>query len=159
VTHAIDEMSPLYGISLEDMAAENGEIIAVLDGIDEISSQNYQSRWSYVPEEILSHREFLPCVRRDVGCFVVDFDRISDTVEVEEKTIVESAKVMEELAASEDFQIIHAPARYVSGPIADCEAQRSYHRCKTETDVASGSKMLPILRGVNENDSQSITEN
>jgi len=31
-------------MSLEDMAKENGEIIAVLDGIDEISSQNYQSR-------------------------------------------------------------------------------------------------------------------
>jgi len=44
VTHAIVEMSPLYGLSLEDMAAANGEIIAVLDGIDEISSQNYQSR-------------------------------------------------------------------------------------------------------------------
>jgi len=44
VTHAIDDQSPLYGLSLEDMAAENGEIIAVLDGIDEISSQNYQSR-------------------------------------------------------------------------------------------------------------------
>jgi len=137
VTHAIDEMSPLYGLSLEDMAAENGEIIAVLDGIDEISSQNYQSRWSYIPQEILSHREFVPCVRRDVGCFVVDFDRISDTVEVEENTIVESAKEMEELAASEDFQIIPAPKRYVSGPIANNKAKRNYKRCKTETDVAS----------------------
>jgi len=150
VTHAIDEMSPLYRLSLEDIAFENGEIIAVLDGIDEISSQNYQSRWSYVSSEILSHREFLPCVRREVGCFVVDFDRISYTVEVKEKTIVESAEVMKELAASEDFQIIHSPQRYVSGPVAKCEAEQRYRRCKTETDVANELKVLSNMSGFNE---------
>jgi len=48
VTHAIDEHSPLHNMSLENMAEENGEIIAKIDGIDEISSQNYQSRWSYI---------------------------------------------------------------------------------------------------------------
>jgi len=150
VTHAIDEMSPLYGLSLADMASENGEIIAVLDGIDEISSQSYQSRWSYIPSEILSHREFLPCVKREVGCFVVDFGRISDTQGVEKETIVESAEVMEELAASEDFQIICAPKRYASCPVAKCEAERNYRRCKTETDIASGMKVSSNMSGFNE---------
>jgi len=87
VTHAIDELSPLYEKSIEDIAKENGEIIAILDGVDEISSQNYQSRWSYISTEILSHREFLPCVKRDVDCFVVDFRRISQTVLEEESRI------------------------------------------------------------------------
>lgn len=113
VTHAIDETSPLHAKSLEDMAEENGEIIVVIDGIDEISSQNYQSRWSYIPREILAHREFLPCVRRESGCFVVDFSQISLTVAVEEKQIIKSA----EATSSEDFAFFRAPTKYLSGPI------------------------------------------
>jgi len=63
------------------MEAENGEIIAVVDGIDEISSLNYQLRWSFKANEILEGQEFVPCVRRDPGTghFVVDFDRLSET--------------------------------------------------------------------------------
>lgn len=36
VTHAIDEQSPLFNMSLEEMVEENGEIIAEIDGIDEM---------------------------------------------------------------------------------------------------------------------------
>jgi len=140
VTHAIDKVSPLYEKTLDDMKKENGEIIAVLDGIDEISSQNYQSRWSYITSEILCHREFLPCVKRDIGCFVVDFSRISDTVPVEEKQVVESAKVLDELiASSEDYPIVRAPKKYSSGPIEASSSQvspkrRTFRRIKTEPD-------------------------
>jgi len=63
------------------MEAQNGEMIAILDGIDEISSLNYQVRWSFKANEILEGREFVPCVRRDpgTGYFIVDFDRLSKT--------------------------------------------------------------------------------
>jgi len=44
VMHPIDETSPLYQLTREQIELENGEIIAILDGIDEISSLNYQSR-------------------------------------------------------------------------------------------------------------------
>jgi len=114
VTHAINEFSPLYALTLEDMANENGEIIAVLDGIDEISSQNYQSRWSYRYNEILPHREFIPCVKRDIGCFVVDFDRISHVRAAVEKQIVDAAEEMDEIAASEEVQLIRDPRRVQS---------------------------------------------
>lgn len=136
MTHAIDEMSPLHGLSLEDMDEENGEIIAVLDGIDEISSQSYQSRWSYKSKEILPHREFLPCVKRDVGCFVVDFNRISYTTEVEELTVVDTQEEMDELTAAEDFQSIRAPKRYGSGPIVKRVKKTSIRRLKTDGDIA-----------------------
>jgi len=113
VTHAIDKQSPLYNMSLEEMAEENGEIIAVIDGIDEISSQNYQSRWSYLSSEILSHRDFQPCVKRD-GSLVVDFSMISRTIAVEEKQIVKSAEVMDKLiASSENFPLIRVPKKYL----------------------------------------------
>jgi len=81
VTHAIDKNSPLLGLTLEQMEAENGEIIGILDGIDEISSLNYQTRWSFKANEILEGRQFVPCVKRDraTGYFLVDFDRLSKT--------------------------------------------------------------------------------
>jgi len=118
------------------MACENGEIIAVLDGIDEISSQNYQSRWSYLWHEILPHHEFLPCVKRDVGCFVVDFDRISHVKEVVENQIVEEAEEMDEIAASEDLQLIKDPERYLSSPLSERRPRSSsVRRHKTDTEV------------------------
>lgn len=122
------------------MANENGEVIAVLDGIDEISSQNYQSRWSYVYNEILPHREFLPCVKRDVGCFVVDFDRISHVRAVEENQIVDSVEVMDQLAASDDFKLIRAPKRYLSGPVSESHPKTEYRRLKTDTGLIFGWK-------------------
>jgi len=140
VTHAIDDKSPLNGKSLEDMAEEHGEIIAVIDGIDEISSQNYQSRWSYIPREILSHRKFQPCVKRDVGCYLVDFSKLSQTLPVNEKQLVESDEVMDELISlSENFPVLPAPRRFSSGPVTP-GLQRSsqsqiVRRVKTENDL------------------------
>jgi len=67
----------------------------------------------HIFQETLSHREFLPCVKRDIGCFLVDFDRISHTVKVQENQIVESSEVMDELAANKDIQIIRAPKKYL----------------------------------------------
>jgi len=81
VTHPIDRNSPLWGLSLEEMEKENGEMIGIVVGIDEISSLTYQSRWSYKASEILEGHEFIPCVRRDRenGFFNVDFKRLSKT--------------------------------------------------------------------------------
>jgi len=117
VTHPIDEQSPLYRKSLEDVAEENGEIIVVMDGIDEISSQSYQSRWSYVPQEILEHREFVPCVKRAEGCFTVDFDQISQTVAVAEKQIKQPVLAIDDLTTSEDMPTLRVPTKHLSGPI------------------------------------------
>jgi inward rectifier potassium channel len=44
IVHKIDEVSPLYGKTIDDIKAERGEIIALLDGIDENTSENYQAR-------------------------------------------------------------------------------------------------------------------
>jgi len=85
VTHPINKNSPLYGLSLNQMQEENGEIIGILVGSDEVSSLWYQTRWSFKANEILEGREFIPCVHRDQqnGVFNVDFDRLSKTKSVE----------------------------------------------------------------------------
>ena len=62
VVHPIDESSPLYGATPEDVIAMRAEIIAVLDGIDEKVSDNYQVKWSYVADEIVWGAKFVPMV-------------------------------------------------------------------------------------------------
>lgn len=62
VVHKIDETSPLWQKSIEAIKAERGEIIALLDGIDENTSENYQARWSYCGEEIKENQRFVQCL-------------------------------------------------------------------------------------------------
>jgi len=62
IVHKIDEVSPLFGKTIKDIKAERGEIIALLDGIDENTSENYQARWSYCAEEILEDYKFVQCM-------------------------------------------------------------------------------------------------
>jgi len=62
VVHKIDEVSPLWQKSIEDIKAERGEVIALLDGIDENTSENYQARWSYCGEEIKDNHRFIQCL-------------------------------------------------------------------------------------------------
>jgi len=78
VVHTIDQCSPLYGKSKSEMIAREYEIICVLDGVDELTSLNFQCRWSYVPEEILWDHVFVPLVRRNkTGTFEIDFLNLS----------------------------------------------------------------------------------
>jgi len=81
VTHPIDKDSPLYDLSLQQIDEENGELIGILVGIEEISSLVHQTRWSYKASEILEDREFLPCGKRDrdKGFLIVDYKRLSIT--------------------------------------------------------------------------------
>lgn len=42
ITHAINEWSPLYGVTEEKLRESNVEIIAVLDGTDEFAANTCQ---------------------------------------------------------------------------------------------------------------------
>eukprot|EP00485_Elphidium_margaritaceum_P009367 CAMPEP_0202699188 /NCGR_PEP_ID=MMETSP1385-20130828/12408_1 /ASSEMBLY_ACC=CAM_ASM_000861 /TAXON_ID=933848 /ORGANISM="Elphidium margaritaceum" /LENGTH=205 /DNA_ID=CAMNT_0049356065 /DNA_START=253 /DNA_END=867 /DNA_ORIENTATION=+ len=63
VVHKIDESSPLFGMSAQDMSAREIEIVAVVGGIDEITSDNFQAWWSYKAEEIVHNHCFRPMVQ------------------------------------------------------------------------------------------------
>jgi len=66
----------------------------------------------------------------------VDFDRISHVKEVVENQIVEEAEEMDEIAASEDLQLIRDPARYLSSPLSERRPRStSVKRHKTDTEV------------------------
>uniref|UniRef100_A0A1I7XE80 IRK_C domain-containing protein n=1 Tax=Heterorhabditis bacteriophora TaxID=37862 RepID=A0A1I7XE80_HETBA len=53
ICHEIDEMSPLYDISEEDLKNAKFEIIAILEGVVESVGSTTQARTSYLPSEIL----------------------------------------------------------------------------------------------------------
>jgi len=80
ITHKIDALSPLFSKSYQDMIDEQFEIISVLDGVDELTSLNFQCRWSYLPTEIRWHHDFLPMLHRNErGEFVADYNNLSRT--------------------------------------------------------------------------------
>lgn len=58
IVHPIDEESPLDTFSVEDIAAANGEIIVVIEGSDDILSQNVFARTSFAANDIISDARF-----------------------------------------------------------------------------------------------------
>lgn len=48
ITHAINEWSPLYGVTEEKLQQSNVELIAVLDGTDEFAANTCQVRTIFV---------------------------------------------------------------------------------------------------------------
>jgi len=53
IVHPIDEASPLYGATPEDLEAWDAEFLVLFSGIDEIFSQRVHTRSSYKPDEIV----------------------------------------------------------------------------------------------------------
>jgi len=85
VVHKIDVLSPLYSKSLQEMIEEQFEIICVLDGVDELTSLNFQCRWSFLPTEIRWNHDFFPMLsRNDEGEFVANYNNLSRTCPVED---------------------------------------------------------------------------
>jgi len=80
VVHTINESSPLYKQGRNEMVIGDFEIICVLDGVDELSSLNFQCRWSYLPHEIEWDHEFVPLVGRNGDMFTIDYSKLSATV-------------------------------------------------------------------------------
>jgi hypothetical protein len=78
----IDEASPLYGLSADDLADQHAEIIVVLGGVDDRFNQSVYARCSYTPDEIFFGRRFADVLSvRPDGRWVVDYGRFHDTVQ------------------------------------------------------------------------------
>lgn len=64
VLHPIDDRSPLYGMTLDDLAEVETELIVTLSGTDETFSQTIHARHSYVFSEILWNCRFVDILTR-----------------------------------------------------------------------------------------------
>ena len=80
VMHAIDERSPLHGLSLEDFYDRQMEIIILLRGTDDTLADLVYVRHAYTPDDILWNRRFVDVLSVSPhGRRVVDLTRFHDT--------------------------------------------------------------------------------
>ena len=82
VMHPIDEASPLYGLTREDMEAADMEIVVMLSGMDEIIADRIYARHAYWHDEILWNRRFVDVISTaPSGRRIVDLTLFHDTKE------------------------------------------------------------------------------
>lgn len=75
VVHPIDESSPLFGWTDEQLRAAEGEFLVLLTAIDETFSQTVHSRSSYTAEEVVWGARFAPLLSSSGGGLDVDWSR------------------------------------------------------------------------------------
>ncbi|MEO5589209.1 MAG: ion channel [Gemmatimonadaceae bacterium] len=59
IVHPIDENSPLYGATAEEMEERDAEFLVLLSGVDETFSQTVHARTSFKPHEIRFGEQFV----------------------------------------------------------------------------------------------------
>ena len=65
IVHPIDDQSPLFGLTHDDLSKANSEFLILLTGIDETFSQTVHTRSSYEADEILWNARFADIYNRD----------------------------------------------------------------------------------------------
>ncbi len=82
VMHAIDQDSPLYGLTRQEMMDREMEIVVMLNGLDEILADRIYARHAYWADEILWNRRFVDVISTTPsGTRLVDLTLFHDTVE------------------------------------------------------------------------------
>ncbi|XP_012676991.1 ATP-sensitive inward rectifier potassium channel 12 [Clupea harengus] len=82
ILHEINEESPLFGISKQDLETADFEIVVILEGIVEATSMTAQARSSYLASEILWGHRFEPVVFEEKSQYKVDYTHFHKTFEV-----------------------------------------------------------------------------
>ena len=71
IVHVINESSPFYNMTAEDLARERFELLIVMEGTNETSNMTFQARWdtatSRGPGQHIITQDELPPVRDRVG--------------------------------------------------------------------------------------------
>ena len=81
VMHPINESSPLYGVTLEEMLEKEMEILITITGIDQTVSDNIHAHYSYIPTEILWNHKFADILSKTQdGKRSVDYSCFHDAV-------------------------------------------------------------------------------
>lgn len=80
IVHPIDDKSPFYGLSKEDIAGTDMEIMVYIKAFDEVFSNNVVTRTSYVSSEIIWGAKFnmMYHPNDDKSITILDLDKIND---------------------------------------------------------------------------------
>lgn len=79
VAHIIDDKSPLFGKTLEELQSLDAEIIISVLGYDETYGQTIHARYSYIASEIQIDRQFVDMINRIDGKLNISLENISKT--------------------------------------------------------------------------------
>jgi inward rectifier potassium channel len=80
VVHPIDEASPLWGQTAEDLARQQAEFLILIKAFDDTFFQTVHVRHSYRHEELVWGARFVPAFEADGrGGMVLDLKRLSET--------------------------------------------------------------------------------
>lgn len=74
--HAVDEKSPLYGKTPEEMFKMGWEIFITFLGIDQEMSQTIVAHSTYPANRIIRAKKFVDMIHADQGVRVIDFSKI-----------------------------------------------------------------------------------
>ena len=85
IVHPIDEKSPIYGLSHDDLIKSNAEFLILLTGIDESFSQTVHARSSYTSTELVWNARFADIYNRaeDSETLTIDVRRLDMIEQVE----------------------------------------------------------------------------
>jgi inward rectifier potassium channel len=80
IVHPIDDKSPFYGLSKEDIAATDMEIMVYIKAFDEVFSNNVVTRTSYVSSEIVWGAKFKMMYHpsEDKSKTIIDLDKLNE---------------------------------------------------------------------------------
>jgi inward rectifier potassium channel len=81
IVHPIDEKSPMFGMSHDDLVAKDAEFLILLTGTDETFSQIVHARSSYKPDEVVFGHRFVNIYNPvdEEGVVSIDVRRLSET--------------------------------------------------------------------------------
>jgi inward rectifier potassium channel len=83
IVHPIDQDSPLFGVTPEQLTASDAEFFILLSGTDETFSQVVQARSSYRPSEVVWNMKFADMYLKEPdGVPGVDLRKLHDVVNV-----------------------------------------------------------------------------
>jgi len=88
IVHPIDESSPLFGLSAEDLRATKAEFLILITGFDETFAQTVYTRSSYLFEEIVWNARFTDIFNHptDDGLLTIDVRKLHLLERLETKT-------------------------------------------------------------------------
>jgi inward rectifier potassium channel len=77
IVHPIEESSPLYGKTADELAALQAEVLILIKGFDDTFSQTVNARYSYRFDEIVWDAKFSPAFHIDEqGRMILDVNDV-----------------------------------------------------------------------------------
>jgi inward rectifier potassium channel len=81
--HVIDETSPLFGLTPEDLKLADSRMLASIVCVDPVIQAPVQSQTEYLCEQIAWNRRFAEIYTEDsIGRYTVDYSKFHDTVDL-----------------------------------------------------------------------------